>query len=90
MEAPVNHQRPLRTASIFKNGRNQAIRIPVGFELPGNEVTIEQDGDTLIVRPKKVVPTTFAELFASWEAFPDFPDVDDSDLPPDIPRIELE
>lgn len=90
MEAPVNHQRPLRTASIFKNGRNQAIRIPVGLELPGKEVTIEQDGDALIIRPKATQPQTLAELFATWENEPDFPDVDDSDLPPDVPRIPLE
>lgn len=90
MEASVSQQRALRTASIFRNGRNQAIRIPVGFELPGNEVTIEQDGDALVIRPKQTPPSTFAELFRTWENEPDFPDVDDSDLPPDIPRIPLE
>lgn len=86
----MTQQRALRIASIFKNGRNQAIRIPVGFELPGSEVTIEQDGDALIIRPKQVRPMTFAELFSTWENEPAFPDVDDSDLPPDIPRIPLE
>lgn len=86
----MNHQRTLRTASIFRNGRNQAIRIPVGFELPGTEVTIEQEGDALIIRPKTTQPMTFAELFSTWENEPDFPDVDDSDLPLDVPRIPLE
>jgi len=86
----MTRQRAARTASIFKNGRNQAIRIPVGFELPGTEVTIEQDGDALIIRPKRTAPATFAELFSTWENEPDFPDVDDSGLPPDIPRIPLE
>ena len=86
----MSPQRQLRTASIFRNGRNQAVRIPVEFELPGDEVTIEQDGDALIIRPKGTSPRTFAELFSDWEAFPDFPDVDDSEMPPDIPRIPLE
>ena len=86
----MTQQRPLRTASIFRNGRNQAVRIPVEFELPGEEVTIEQDGEALIIRPRKTPPKTFAELFREWEAFPEFPDVDDSDLPPDIPRVPLE
>jgi antitoxin VapB len=86
----VNQQRPIRTASIFRNGRNQAVRIPVEFELPGDEVTIEQDGDALILRPKKSRPQTLAELFSTWEDEPDFPDVDDRDLPPDIPRLPLE
>ena len=83
-------QRQLRTASIFRNGRNQAVRIPVEFELPGDEVTIEQDGDTLIIRPITAPPRTFAELLSEWEAFPEFPDVDDSSLPPDVSRTPLE
>ena len=82
-------QRQLRTASIFRNGRNQAVHIPVEFELPGDEVTIEQDGDALIIRPVTAPPRTFAELFSEWEAFREFPDVDDSSLPPD-PRTPLE
>ena len=86
----MNPQRPVRTASIFRNGRNQAVRIPVEFELPGDEVTIERDGDALILRPKKARPKTFAELLSTWENEPDFPDVDDSDLPPDVPRLPLE
>jgi len=90
MEAPMGQQRQLRTASIFRNGRNQAVRIPVEFELPGEEVTIERDGDALILRPKTAVPRTFAELFKDWEDFPDFPDVGDRDLPPDLPRVPLE
>lgn len=86
----MTEQRPLRTASIFRNGRNQAVRIPVEFELPGDEVTIEQDGDALIIRPSRAQPKTFAELFNEWKNEIDFPDIDDSDFPPDIPRIPLE
>jgi antitoxin VapB len=85
---PVTQQ-PRRTASLFRNGRNQAIRIPVEFELPGNEVTIEQSGDALIIRPK-TIPKSFAELFAQWEPIPDLPDVSDAGLPPDVRRIDLE
>jgi antitoxin VapB len=70
-----------RTVSLFRNGRNQAIRIPVEFELPGDEATIRKDGDRLIIEPK-VRKKTLLEVLDSMEAFPDFPDVDDSDLPP--------
>ncbi len=70
-----------RTVSLFRNGRNQAIRIPVEFELPGDEATIRKEGDRLIIEPKKRKPT-MAEFLDSLEAFPEFPDVDDSDLPP--------
>lgn len=42
---------PAQTARIFRNGRNQAIRIPVELSLDTDEVTIEKQGNSLIVRP---------------------------------------
>ncbi len=48
------------TAKIFRNGRNQAIRIPVEFSFDTDAVTIEKRGDELIVRPKRE---------AGWEQF---------------------
>lgn len=38
-------------AKIFRNGRNQAVRIPVEMSLEGDAVTIEKQGDVLILRP---------------------------------------
>jgi len=43
---------PTRTASLFRNGRNQAIRIPREMELPGKEVLLYREGSRLIVEPK--------------------------------------
>lgn len=40
------------TAKIFRNGRNQAIRIPVELSFDTDTVTIEKQGDTLIIRPR--------------------------------------
>lgn len=41
-----------RTVSIFRNNRNQAIRLPKDFEFQGvTELTIERQGDTLLLRP---------------------------------------
>ena len=40
-----------RTARIFKNGRNQAVRIPVDLSFNADEVTIEKQGDALVLRP---------------------------------------
>ena len=72
-----------RRARLFRNGRNQAVRIPREFELPGNEVIIRKDGDRLIVKPVKK-PTGLAELLASWEPLEEeFPDVDEGLLPLD-------
>jgi antitoxin VapB len=80
----------VRKVSLFRNGRNQAIRIPVEYELPGDEATIERDGDALVIRPSTSPPKSFAELFDDWEVLPEFPDVDDGELPPDIARTPLE
>jgi len=42
----------MRTVSIFRNNRNQAVRLPKDFEFPGvTELTIEKQGDTLLLRP---------------------------------------
>ncbi|MFP3560845.1 AbrB/MazE/SpoVT family DNA-binding domain-containing protein, partial [Paraburkholderia sp. SIMBA_049] len=39
----------MRTVSIFKNARNQAIRIPKDMEFEGvTELEIRREGDTLL------------------------------------------
>ena len=40
-----------RNVRLFRSGRNQAVRIPVEFELPGDEATIHRDGDRLVITP---------------------------------------
>jgi len=40
-----------RRARLFRNGRNQAVRIPRELELPGREVTLRKEGRRLIVEP---------------------------------------
>ncbi len=41
-----------RTVSIFRNNRNQAIRLPRDMEFQGvTELTIERHGDTIVLRP---------------------------------------
>lgn len=42
-----------RRVRLFKNGRNQALRIPKEFELPGDEAIVRKDGVRLIVMPLK-------------------------------------
>lgn len=76
-----------RHARLFRNGRNQALRIPREFELPGDEVIIRKEDDRLIVEPVKK-PNTLAELLASWEPLEEeFPDVDDGLLPLDDVKL---
>jgi antitoxin VapB len=38
-----------RKVKLFKNGRNQAVRIPREFELPGEDAVMRKDGDRLII-----------------------------------------
>lgn len=71
---------------LFRNGRNQAIRIPREFELAGDEAIIRKDGDRLIIEPisKHSLLTLLAQLDRINEEFPDI----DQNLPP-LDDIEL-
>jgi antitoxin VapB len=42
-----------RHVRLFRNGRNQAVRISVGFELPGDEAIMLRDGDRLVIDPMR-------------------------------------
>ena len=44
----------VKHAKVFKNGRNRAVRIPVEFEFPGDEVIMRKEGDRIIIEPVKV------------------------------------
>ncbi len=71
---------PGRHVRLFRNGRNQALRIPREFELEGEEAILHKEGDRLIVEP--VRKGKLLKLLASMEPLEEtFPDVDD-DLPP--------
>jgi antitoxin VapB len=65
-----------RHVRLFRNNRNQAIRIPVEFELPGSEAIISRDGDRLIIEPVRA--KSLSALLDSWdpldEAFPEIAD----------------
>jgi antitoxin VapB len=57
----------MRTVSIFRNNRNQAIRLPKEFEFQGvTELTIEKQGDAILLRPVR----------PSWASFSDEPRAD--------------
>jgi antitoxin VapB len=40
-----------RHVRLFKNGRNQAIRIPRDLELPGREAILRKEGRRLVIEP---------------------------------------
>ena len=75
---------PPREISLFRNGTNQALRIPRDLELPGKKVTIEPMPDGLYIRVVPEKHDTLASLLASWEPMDfDLPDVDGGMLPLD-------
>ena len=65
-----------RNVKLFKNGRNQAVRIPREFELPGEDAVMHRDGDRLIIEPKpKRSLVEFLATLEPWEE--EFPSFDD-------------
>jgi antitoxin VapB len=74
-----------RHVRLFRNGRNQALRIPREFELDGDEAIIRREGDHLVIEPVRA--GDLLALLASLQPLDDsFPDVDET-LPPldDVP-----
>ena len=70
---------PERHVKLFKNGRNQAVRIPREFELPGEDALIRKEGDRLIIEPTP--PKSLLSILATLRTIDeDFPPI--SDLPP--------
>ena len=74
------HDKDVRTASLFRNGRSQAVRIPKEFEFEGDEVLISRD-DTgkLTIEPVRKKPTLL-EVLATLEPLPEedwMPEIDD-------------
>jgi antitoxin VapB len=65
-----------RHVKLFRNGRNQAVRIPVEFELPGDEAIMHRDGDRLVIEP--VRKRGLVALLKSMKPLDErFPTIDD-------------
>lgn len=71
---------PERHVRLFKNGRNQAVRIPREFELPGEDAIMRKEGSRLIIEPAPP-KSLFALLGTLAPLGEDFPPI--QDLPPD-------
>jgi antitoxin VapB len=65
-----------RHVKIFKNGRNQAVRIPREFELAGEDAIMRKEGGRLIIEaaPRK---SLVAWLSALEPLDDDFPSIED-------------
>lgn len=56
---------PERRVKLFKNGRNQAVRIPREFELPGDNAIMRKEGGKLIIEP--AAPQSLLALLETLE-----------------------
>jgi antitoxin VapB len=65
-----------RHVRLFRNGRNQAVRIPREFELPGEDATIRKEGDRLVIEPAP--PRSLLAVLATLEPIDEeFPAIDE-------------
>lgn len=83
-----------RHVRLFRNGANQAVRIPKEFELPGNEALIRREGNKLVIeaastRPAKGTLAALALVLEEMAALgldpidEEFPDANTGLLPLD-------
>lgn len=68
----IHTSEKMRTAKLFRNGRNQAVRLPREYEFDADEVVIRKQGKNLILTPR---PRSWDEYFSTASRLSDdFPD----------------
>jgi len=71
-----------RHVRLFRNGRNQALRIPREFEFDMDEAIIRKEGDRLIVEP--IRKGRLLALLSTLESLDEpLPEIDE-----DLPRLD--
>jgi len=89
--APYAVSTGARAVKLFRNGANQAVRIPKEFELPGTQALMHREGNRLILElvPEKPKKGTAAALLLALDEIAklepcedDFPDIGDEGLLP--------
>jgi len=62
-------------AKVFKTGRSQAVRLPKAFRFDTAEVTIERQGNAVILRPREDDGAAWVArlqvIFADFEGMPE-------------------
>ena len=74
-----------RHARLFRNGRNQAVRIPREFELAVDEVVIYREDHRLVIEPVERPPSLAEVLSELTPLDEDLPDIDDPPTNPENP-----
>ena len=71
-----------RHVKLFRHGRNQAVRIPAEFELPGDEAIMHRDGDRLVIEPVRK-RGLLALLKTMTPLDEEFPEIHDAPVKPE-------
>ena len=70
-----------RRVRLFRNGRNQAVRIPREMELSGDEAIIHREGQRLVIEPAP--PVSLLAVLATLKPIDDdFPPIEELPLRP--------
>lgn len=78
---------PSRRVRLFRNGANQAVRIPKEFELATNDAIMRREGSKIIIEPIASAKSLL-DAMKNWEPMDTpFPDVDEGLLPLDDIRL---
>jgi antitoxin VapB len=65
-----------REVKLFRNGSNQAVRIPREFQLPGDRVIMRKEGNRLVIEPCR--RKSLRELLDIWEPLDEeFPEIEE-------------
>lgn len=78
---PAAATSPERHVKLFRNGRNQAVRIPREFELPGEDAIMRKEGERLVIEP--AAARSLLEVLARLAPIEEeFPPIDDPEPDP--------
>lgn len=73
---------PERHVKFFRNGKNQAVRIPIEFEFNGSDAIMRRENNRLII--ELAPPRSLSALLASWtplqEGLPEIVDFPPEDV----------
>lgn len=82
--ATLKQTQGLKKASLFMNGRSQAVRLPKEFRFEGTHVYARKEGNRVILSP---VDDRWENFLAAFGSAPDFPDRDQG-KPQERPELD--
>lgn len=83
-EAQLETETGFKKASLFMNGRSQAVRLPKEFRFEGTHVYARKEGDRVILSP---IDERWERFLAAFGSIPDFPDRDQG-VPQERPELD--